>query len=360
MLKIGLVGLPNAGKSTLFNFLTKGNAAVANYSFTTIKPNIGIMPLYDKRLIKLKKIYNSQAIINSYVKFWDIAGLIKDAHIGVGLGNKFLAHIREVDAICYVVNGFQTDKIDSNTPLENFQIIQLEIVLSDKEYLKSFLIKKPNFWIKYNLPFSKIQTILKKCISALEEEKFITLLDWTEQERNFLNKLNLLSTKKFFVTINVAQDFFLHEIQTNIKNLTNYLNRLSIEYVFLPVILLRKLSKTPLLIQTKLKNDFNYHLNGMEDFSQKILKTFGLKVFYTCGKNEVHSWLFRENQNARICAGLIHTEFSKKFIRANVISFQKLIETYNLTQSIQKIKTDSKGADYILKDGDICHFLIGR
>ncbi len=357
MLKIGLVGLPNAGKSTFFNFLTNKSVPVGSYPFTTINSNIAEMPLYDARLIALQRFFNAKKIVNSAVKLWDIAGLIKGAHNGAGLGNQFLSYIREVDAICYVVGGFS---LENNDPLEDFLTGKLEIMLSDCQILKKFLTNKVHFWTNYDYNFKRIPFLLQKALTILKNNQFLSTGDWTAEEWGFLSKLNLLTTKKVLVVINVANDFFLSALPKKITKLTTFLQKAAINYLFLPVQFLQTQMKSDSESWKRQQLKYNYHLNGVEHFSNKILATFAYHVFYTASPREVRAWLFSQGLTARACGGLIHSDFAKNFIRLRVLPFQKWFALP--LQSLDKVEKHfaTVGANYIVQNGDICHFLINR
>ena len=354
MVKIGLVGLPNAGKSTLFNFLTNNSVAVGNYPFTTIDSNIALMPIYDRRLKVLKTVFNAQRIVNSYVKIWDIAGLIKNAHTGAGLGNKFLAYIREVDAICYVVNGFEL-LIDD--PLEAFLIGKLEIIMADVQLLQKFTTEKPQFWANYHFAPREARQVVAKALALLNREQFLTTGTWTLQEWELLRKLNLLTTKKILVLINVGIDFFLSALPLKIKKLTTFLQQMKINYLFLPVDFLRQQKDLKLKAQKRAQIKYNYHLNGIEQFCQKVLETFSYQFFYTASVKEIRGWFFRVGTNARVAAGLIHSDFAKNFIRLKVLSWSDFVNTSSL---LANLPFKTVGANYLLQNGDICHFLVQR
>lgn len=320
-LSVGIVGLPNVGKSTLFNaLLKKQQAYVANFPFATIEPNIGVVPVPDERLIELSKIYNSP-IVPATVEFVDIAGLIKGASKGEGLGNKFLSHIRNVDAICHVVRAFSDPDIIKqgvSDPKNDFEVVKLELDLADEEMLEAHKKKKnPN------------------------EEA-----------------LPLLSKKPFLVVLNVDENDLKNSSEIEEK----YSKELEINKDQLVVICARTESELSELSEDDQKNylkDLGVEKSGLERLIQKAFKTLGLMTFLTAGEKEVRAWTIREGTNAQNAAGEIHTDFIKKFIKADIVDYADFIANkgWKACRELGKVRTE--GRDYIMRDGDVVEFKIG-
>ena len=320
-LKVGIVGLPNVGKSTLFNaLLKKQQAYVANFPFATIEPNIGVVPVPDERLIELSKIY-SAPIVPATIEFVDIAGLIAGAHKGEGLGNKFLSHIREVDAICHVVRGF-TDpdviKQGVSTPKNDFEVVKLELDLSDAEMVEAHSKKKNK-----------------------NEEA-----------------LPLLGKKPYLVVVNVDEN----DLKNKEELETKYSEELGVSRDQTVVICARteaELSELSEEDQVNYLKDLGVEKSGLERLIQKAFKTLGLITFLTAGEKEVRAWTITEGITAQNAAGVIHTDFIKKFIKADVVNYTDFIENGGWKACRELGKVRSEGRDYIMKDGDVVEFKIG-
>ena len=320
-LKVGIVGLPNVGKSTLFNaLLKKQQAYVANFPFATIEPNIGVVPVPDERLIELSKIY-SAPIVPATIEFVDIAGLIAGAHKGEGLGNKFLSHIREVDAICHVVRGFTDPDIVKqgvSTPKNDFEVVKLELDLSDAEMVEAHSKKKNK-----------------------NEEA-----------------LPLLGKKPYLVVVNVDEN----DLKSKEELETKYSEELGVSRDQTVVICARteaELSELSEEDQVNYLKDLGVEKSGLERLIQKAFKTLGLITFLTAGEKEVRAWTITEGITAQNAAGVIHTDFIKKFIKADVVNYTDFIENGGWKACRELGKVRSEGRDYIMKDGDVVEFKIG-
>ncbi len=320
-LSVGIVGLPNVGKSTLFNaLLRKQQAYVANFPFATIEPNIGIVPVPDARLIELSKIYNSP-IVPATVEFVDIAGLIAGASKGEGLGNKFLSHIRDVSAICFVLRAFSDPDIIKQgvkDPKSDFEILKLELQLSDEEMIAKH----------------------------------------SEKKNANVEMLPLLGKKPFLAVLNVDEN--------DLKNATDleekYSKELGVEKGQIVVICARtesELSELPEEDQAQYLKDLGVEKSGLERLIQKAFKTLGLITFLTAGEKEVRAWTIKTGTNAVEASGVIHTDFMNKFIKADIVNYQDFITNkgWKVCRELGKVRTE--GRDYIMKDGDVVEFKIG-
>lgn len=345
MLKIGLVGLPNVGKSSIFNFLTKRNVLVANYPFATINPNLGIMYLEDDRLKKLKEYYNSNKLSFSFVEIIDIAGLVKGASEGSGLGNEFLSNIREVDSICHVLRSFSDDNVIhdqiSINPIRDYEIINLELLLSDIQQIEKKLKKKINKdFSQQEKNFNEF--LLKK---LLEDNNSIKKINFNEDQNKILKKNNFFFSKPFFFLINCNdEENYLIE---------NYCNKNSVNAFSL------KAKKKEYELNSK-SDKLEFENSNISKLVKIIKKNLKLKFFFTVGKDEVKSWLIYEKSNARECSKLIHSTISKNFISLKVYNYSDWLIFKDEKNLEKNGKIRREGPNYIVKEGDICYFLFGK
>jgi len=360
--KCGIVGLPNVGKSTLFNALTQSNKAeAANYPFATIEPNVGRVAVPDERLDILSSIAKSEKIIPSFMDFVDIAGLVKGASKGEGLGNKFLGHIREVEAIAHVVRCFEDNNIthvSSNIdPINDIETINLELQLADLESLnnkKSGLEKK----LKTNDKEAKYQfEVTEKILNDLSEGNYIDLSNYNDTEKNFIYQLNLISIKPTMYVCNIDEES-IHKGNLFSDKVFEYASRKNGTAVLVSASIEAQIAE---LDSQKEKNEFLKELSLDETTLNKVIKSgynlLNLINYFTCGPKETRSWTINRNTLAPQAAGKIHTDFEKGFIRAETISYDDYVKYIGDSGSREAGKLRQEGKDYIVNDGDIMNFL---
>ena len=324
-MKLGVVGLPNVGKSTLFNALTKSKAEAANYPFCTIEPNIGIVPVPDKRLDVLAKLYNSKKVIPAVIEFVDIAGLVKGASKGEGLGNKFLSHIREVDAIVHVVRAFENDKIThiegSIDTIRDISTIELELILADLESVTKRLDKARSMQKTGDKAYVFQAEVLTRIYDALSEEQPVRSLSFTDAEQDFVKQLFLLTSKPVIYAANVAESDSAKDISEIPAALAiqKYADARGSETLCLCAKIEEELSELDEQDKAMFMEDLHLSSSGLEKLITAGYKLLGLISYLTAGEKEVRAWTIENGTKAPQAAGKIHTDFEKGFIRAEVI-----------------------------------------
>ena len=359
-LKAGIVGLPNVGKSTLFNAITKKNILVANYPFATIDPNVGIVNVPDERLARLEEIYLPEELKPASFEFVDIAGIVKGASKGEGLGNKFLSHIREVDAICEVVRCFDEKEIThvegGVDPVRDVEIINLELALADLEIITNRIdkIKKKAETTKEKEALLELQT-LTKAKEALEKDIPLRLVEFSKEELFAMKSYNFLTLKPHIFLANIKEE----EIGTEniyVKSLKDYALKTKAKVIVVSAKIESELAELNDDDKKEMLTALGIEQSGLDKLVEATYSLLGLKTYFTCGPKEIKAWTYQDGMTAKECAGIIHSDFEKGFIKAEVIAYQDLIECGSETKVKEAGKFRIEGKEYLMQDGDICHF----
>jgi GTP-binding protein YchF len=355
--KCGIVGLPNVGKSTLFNALTESEIPAENFPFCTIDPNVGIVPLPDKRLDDLNKIVNSEKIIPAVLDLVDIAGLVKGASDGEGLGNSFLSNIREMSALAHVVRCFEDENIThvdgSVNPRRDVEVINLELILADLESVTKRITRCEKL-LKTNDKENKIHfDLLNKLKQELELGKLINIQEYEISEQKIIRQFQLLSSKPTFYIANIDDS---EQSSQNLRKLESIANELGSSVIAASIKIEQEIS----LLKEEEKLEYLELLDMDEPVLNKIIfegyKLLGLKTYFTAGPKEIRAWTIRDGFTAPNAAGVIHTDFERGFIKAEVIDFEDFIECNGELGAKEKGKLRLEGKEYLVKDGDVIHF----
>ncbi|MEG1645816.1 MAG: redox-regulated ATPase YchF [Clostridia bacterium] len=358
-MKLGVVGLPNVGKSTLFNAITQAGAESANYPFCTIEPNVGVVAVPDARLDALAKLYNSKKITPTSLEFVDIAGLVKGASKGEGLGNKFLSHIREVDAIVHVVRCFDDENIIhvNNTvdPLRDIEVINMELIFADIELLSKRIAKARNLFKSGDKKFLAEAELLEKINAELEKGVCARNINFTDEEKEFVDSLYLLTQKPVIYCANISENEINND-NDYVKKVKEYAKAENAKCIKLCAKTEEELAGLEHDEREMFKEELGITTSGLDVLISCCYDLLGLISYLTAGEKETRAWTIVKGTKAPQAAGKIHTDFEKGFIRAEIVDWQTLLECGNYNNAKEKGKVRSEGKDYVIKDGDVVLF----
>ncbi|GGB09690.1 redox-regulated ATPase YchF [Macrococcus hajekii] len=360
-LTAGIVGLPNVGKSTLFNAITKAGALAANYPFATIDPNVGIVEVPDYRLDKLTELVTPKKTVPTAFEFTDIAGIVKGASKGEGLGNKFLSHIREVDAICQVVRAFEDENITHVSgkvnPVDDIEVINMELVLADIESVEKRYARVQKMAKQKDKDAMAEEAVLSIVKEALENEQPVRSVDFTPEQQRLVKGMHLLTAKPMLYVANVAEDDLLDADENQfVKAIREYAANEGSEVIVISARIEEELAALDDEDKQEYLTDLGIEESGLDKLIKASYNLLGLATYFTAGEQEVRAWTFKQGMTAPQCAGIIHTDFERGFIRAETVSFDDLVNNNGMSGAKEAGKVRLEGKEYLMKDGDVVHF----
>ena len=360
-MKLGIIGLPNVGKSTLFNAITNAGAQAANYPFCTIEPNVGVVAVPDKRLDKLAQMYNPEKFTPASIEFVDIAGLVKGASKGEGLGNKFLSNIREVDAIVHVIRCFENNDIvhveGSIDPERDIETINLELILSDIEVLGR-RIEKVKKQLKADKKYQIELDFFERVKSLLEQGKSVRSVECSKEEKILLDTVSLLTNKPIIYAANMSEKDFKDGVENNkfFRVVKNFADKENAKILPISAQIEADISELSWDEKKIFLEDMGLEESGLDRLIKACYELLGLISFLTAGKPEARAWTILKGTKAPAAAGKIHTDIERGFIRAEVVSFEDLVACGSMTAAKEKGLVRSEGKDYVMQDGDVVLF----
>ncbi len=359
-LSIGIVGLPNVGKSTLFNAMTALQVAADNYAFCTIEPNVGIVSIYDDRLEQLSQISGSDTIVQSTIKFVDIAGLVQGAADGEGLGNQFLANIRECEAIVHVVRGFEDSDVmhvhGDVDPIRDIEVINTELLLADLELAEKLCENQRRRTKSGQKEEQQLLALYERLLAALQASTPIRALSFNEKEQGMLKGLGFLTGKKVIYVVNVSEEG-LSESPACVADIQAYASKEGDEVLSVCAHLEGELSQLSASEQLEYLTSLGVSERGLNRLAKASFRLLGYQTFLTTGEKETRSWTIRQGDLAPQAAGAIHTDFEKGFIRANVVSFEDFVSCKGFQGAKEQGRLRQEGSEYRMNEGDVVEFL---
>ncbi|GAB4071995.1 redox-regulated ATPase YchF [Barrientosiimonas marina] len=360
-LTAGIVGLPNVGKSTLFNAITQAGAEAANYPFATIDPNVGIVEVPDERLNQLSELVNPKKTIPTTFEFTDIAGIVKGASQGEGLGNQFLSHIRQVDATCQVVRCFRDDNITHVSgkidPLEDIETINLELMLADLETVNKRLQRVEKMARQKDKEAVAEYNVLMRLKEALEAEEPVRTLTFSDDEWKLVKGLQLLTSKPALYAANVSEEDVQNpDANEDVQKVKEYAAKENAEVIVVCAKIEEEITELDAEEKAMFLDDLGIAESGLDQLIKRSYQLLGLGTFFTAGEPEVRAWTFPKGIKAPQAAGVIHSDFERGFIRAETVSYEDLMEAGSMAGARNNGRVRLEGKEYIVQDGDVMHF----